>query len=122
VAVNASVAEAASVNLPRPATRIRPRNRQHRCFELAARMQCDDPTWSLVHGYIDGWIEHAWLRREGVVYDAVQDKSYTVEQYTTEFAAKEVASYDLKTACRLIAYSGLYRFLPAADELARRRP
>jgi hypothetical protein len=78
----------------------------------------DDPTWTLVHGYYYGWMEHAWLRRDGVVYDAVQNKSYTVEQYEKEFSAREVAAYDLNEAC-LIAKRGVYDYFPERPKTFR---
>ena len=98
--------------LPRPATRIRPRARVHRCFELSARIQLDDPTWTLIHGTIGGWIEHAWLRRGDVVYDAVCNESYTVEDYAKKFSAEELGRYDLKAACAENGRTGWFGFLP----------
>jgi hypothetical protein len=98
--------------LPRPQTRIRPRNRLHRCFELSWRIQMDDPTWTLVHGLIHGCIEHAWLRKDDVVYDAVENKCFAVNDYRIERDAQPVKEYDLKAACTLIAKTGFYQFLP----------
>jgi hypothetical protein len=106
-------------DLPRPTARIRPRTRRHRCFELTARIQWDDPTWTLVHGIVQSCTEHAWLSRDGVVYDAVLDKSFTAEDYVARFDAQEVASYDVRAASELLARVGSYCYLPTCKGEAR---
>lgn len=37
---------------------------------------------------------HAWLRRDGWVYDAVLDKSVSAIEYAQRFAAEELATFD----------------------------
>ena len=45
------------------------------CFEAAFGAQIEDSTWTLVHGVATGGptgdmrISHAWVEREGIVYD-----------------------------------------------------
>jgi hypothetical protein len=70
----------------RPASKIRPRRRDGRGFELSGRYQLDDPSWTLVHGSIRTKVitkgnaltrfNHAWLKRDGWVYDSVLDMAY----------------------------------------------
>jgi hypothetical protein len=65
-------------------------------------------------------MKHAWLERDGVAYDAVQNKSYTVQQYEKEFSARKVAAYNLKEACTLIGQRGyIYDYLPEPSEEER---
>jgi hypothetical protein len=94
--------------LPKPKSRIRPRTRAKRCWELSFRIQRDDPTWTLVHGRLStapdmrdrsvvGW-QHAWLERDGIVYDATLDASYTKDDYVAQFGATEEMRYTVKEA------------------------
>ena len=84
------------------------RKRHGRCFELAALGQQQDPTWTLVHGRIHGWIGHAWLVRADEVYDTVLDKFMSVEQYTAQERAVPERTYSLKEAARMICDSGYW--------------
>lgn len=82
--------------------RVRARDRTHRCYELAGKGQQRDPSWTLVHGTIRGWIGHAWLEKDGAVYDAVLDRFMSVEQYVEEFGAKVERRYSRKEAAHEI--------------------
>ncbi len=55
---------------------LREHHRKGRCFELAGKGLLRDPTWTLVHGWVSAGIPrlltaHAWLQKEGYVYDPV---------------------------------------------------
>jgi hypothetical protein len=96
---------------PRPNSRLRPRNRAGRCFELSGRYQIDDPTWTLVHGTLysaefDICYGHAWLKRDGWVYDAVQNETFCAEEYATRFGAEEIGSFSYREAARAVLDSG----------------
>ena len=83
---------------PRPTSTIRPRSRAGRCYELAGRLQLDDPTWTLVHGEClmpggDHHYGHAWLERDGWVHDATLDKSLLWSDYAARFGARRLALF-----------------------------
>lgn len=92
--------------------KLRPRNRQRRCYELSWRfLVCDerynDGSWSLVQGEVTSDITgvpygHAWLVGDnGRVYDPVRNKTYNCEQYAVEFDANQLATYSLEEAMRV---------------------
>lgn len=97
---------------PRPVSKMRPRKREGRGFELSGRYQMDDPTWTLVHGTIRARVidkgcasvrfSHAWLKRDGWVYDSVLDKSYEEARYVALYTAREVATYDHAAAAEMV--------------------
>jgi hypothetical protein len=98
---------------PRPNSRLRPRNRAKRCFELAGRFQLDDPTWTLVHGIVcaeNGThlirYAHGWLKRDQWVYDAVRDESFVADEYVTRFGAEEVGTYNSVAAAKAASTVG----------------
>lgn len=85
----------------RPASTYRPRRRHGRCYELAYRFQSDDPAWLLVHGTVrinGSHSGHAWLERDGSVYDVVLDITARRAEYVTRFAAVTLAAYSRKEA------------------------
>jgi hypothetical protein len=98
--------------------KIRPRNRQKRCYELAWRYLCADERygsgWSLVQGQITpketgAPFGHAWLVSDaGRVYDPVKNLEYGRAEYETEFKAEAMLIYSLKEAGRLGAEFGHY--------------
>jgi hypothetical protein len=65
-------------------------------------MQQDDQTWTLVHGSVQililGRIAHAWLKRDGWVYDAVLDKSMPEADYIERLHAQECGTWDIHAA------------------------
>ena len=70
------------------------RKRVGRCYELCGRAALTRPDWSLVHGFVvmrDRCMGHAWLERDGWVYDAVLDQVMRSEQYASDFKADERA-------------------------------
>lgn len=53
--------------------------REGNCFELSFKLALNNPTWMLVHAEIlDGVtrIHHAYLKKEGAVYDPVLNKFF----------------------------------------------
>ena len=73
---------------PRLAVRVSVADRHRRCYELCAKGVQRDPSWTLVHGTLlarrrgePQHIAHAWLERDGQVYDAVHDRVYTLSAY-----------------------------------------
>jgi hypothetical protein len=86
--------------------KLRPKNRQKRCYNLAWRYLCTDErynegSWSLVQGEITSKISgiplgHSWLiSSTGRAYDPVHNEQYSSADYTTKFNAtpqKEVVS------------------------------
>jgi hypothetical protein len=97
---------------PRPTSKRRPRRRDGRSFELSGRYQSDDPSWTLVHGTIEAKVitkgnaltrfSHAWLKRDGWVYDSVLDKSYEESHYVKIYAAHEAVTYTRDAAARVM--------------------
>jgi hypothetical protein len=51
-----------------------------------------------VHGVIEGFIAHAWLEKDGTVYDAVLDRFMPGAQYAEEFGAVAERRYSLLEA------------------------
>lgn len=88
--------------------RVRARNRQGRCFELSLKGQLLDPSWTLVHGSIFGWIGHAWLIKDGTVYDPVLDQYLTQIENGQMREAVVERTYQLKEAAGLCASAGHY--------------
>ena len=105
-----------STPLPRPASRLRPRLRHGRGFELSGRYQLDDPSWTLVHGSIQAKViaegaeivrfPHAWLKRDGWIYDSVLNKTYKESRYIAIYAARELTTYQRQDAGRMVMAAG----------------
>ena len=93
---------ALGIESPRPQSRRRPRTRHGRCFELAYGYLSDDPTWTLVHGrgisQLVGVFSHAWLKRDGYVYDTTFNRTFTAEVYATLVKIEEIATYTYREA------------------------
>lgn len=77
-------------DLPR---RSRLRVRTGRCYELSGNAALAHPEWSLVHGEVDtitgDRIGHAWVERDGWVYDSVLDRAMPSRQFAAQFNAVE---------------------------------
>jgi len=96
---------------PRPVSAYRPRKRQGRCYELAFKLLTDDPTWTLVHGVANSGgadIGHAWLERDGWVFDPVLNRSLAWIDYATDRRAVRLASFTAQDAARRAVASGHY--------------
>jgi hypothetical protein len=114
--VTGKMLHASAQTAPRPASKIRPRRRDGRAFELSGRYQLDDNSWTLVHGSIRAKVitkgnaltrfNHAWLKRDGWVYDSVLDKSYEEPHYVQLYAARAVATYDSRAARKMATDTG----------------
>lgn len=61
------------------------RRRAGRCYELAGRSAVDHEEWALVHGVVSmtGGVRmgHAWVERDGWVYDHVLDRVMRLEEF-----------------------------------------
>jgi hypothetical protein len=99
--------------------KLKPRNRQKRCYELAYRYLCwddryNDGCWSLVQGEMISKVTglpygHAWLMSDSSrVYDPVHNKEYSKADYAAEFNAIPLMTYSLKEALRTGAEQGHY--------------
>jgi hypothetical protein len=56
----------------------------------------------------NGRIDHAWLERDGTVYDATTDRLYSFAEYETLFRAAVRVRYTVKEAARRVVESGHY--------------
>lgn len=69
------------------------RNRVTRCYELSGVLALNNPDWALVHGEVDmahgGRMGHAWVEREGWVYDSVLDMTMLSADFARLYAATE---------------------------------
>ena len=91
---------------------IRARKRDGRSHELAMRTLLhspDDTPWVLVQGYVkDGddtpqfLAHHSWLECGDMVYDAVIDTYYKVEEHRDAFCAIGVHEYTRLEMCQQI--------------------
>jgi hypothetical protein len=90
--------------------RIRAIRRKGRCYELTGRGHLRDETWTIVHGQVAFWslrrnpllIAHAWLEKDGYVYDATLDQVMTAKQYRTRYKARIERRYSARQVQRLM--------------------
>jgi hypothetical protein len=80
--MNAEYTSVRSTAIPKPITRCR--GRLGRCYELAGKVALDHPEWQLIHGTVRGF-GHAWLERDGFVFDVAADELFAVEDYYLQF-------------------------------------
>ena len=81
------------------------RKRQQRCYELSDRVILDNPSWILVHlNVFNGAIriDHAWLEKDGVVYDPVLDAFFDKMKLYAIVTPKDIKKYNQKQAARII--------------------
>jgi hypothetical protein len=80
----------------------RHRRRGGRCYELAFSGILNDGTWSLVHGQVSGPngvpMGHAWLERDGQVYDPVLNRQLPLLEYRDRYGAVCEAQYSQREA------------------------
>ena len=96
--------------------RLRPKRRQHRCYELAWRYLAYDDRfaeWTLVHGAISSRIDcdpigHAWLQKDDTIYDPVTNRKSDLLDWVAENGAKAICSYSHAEAMRIGGESGHY--------------
>jgi hypothetical protein len=67
-----------------------------------------DPSWTLIHGVTHGLIAHAWLLKEGTVYDAVLDQHVSAREYEETHGAVIERQYKLKEAAEFMASTGCF--------------
>jgi hypothetical protein len=114
---NSSIGRGASV-LRLGVRKIGPKNalsrvrvREGRCYELAFRALLDVDRWSLVHASVlgaAGTIGHAWLVRDGVVYDPVLDAEMPEVDYARRFRVAGPRIYSVVEAARMVLETGHY--------------
>ncbi len=94
--------------------RVRARKRVTRCYELAGRGLLSaggNSPWDLVHGTIqgkEGLLGHAWLERDGIVYDPVADFLFAARDYRRIRRARTIRRYSAIEAIKTMAESKLY--------------
>lgn len=103
---------------PPPPTppRVRARKREGRCYELAFSTLLNDDAegWALVHGEVRGPPEgppivgHAWLARDGWVFDVVRKELLSADIYMRRSLARVLAIYEKTDACRRMIAEGHY--------------
>ena len=96
---------------PRPTSRYRPRKRHHRCFELCVKFQTDDASWLVNHGevLVHGIpIGHAWMERDGWVFDPVEDISESCADYERRRGAVRHATFTYVEVSEAIDRTGHY--------------
>jgi hypothetical protein len=88
----------------------RVRKRIGRCYELSYAGLLQAPSWILVHGYVAHAREvecgHAWLERDGLVYDAVLDELMPASVYRAHVCATELKRYTSVEAAREMLRTG----------------
>lgn len=86
----------APLDLPRLPREYR-RRRGGWCYTLAGMGAMLHPSWTLVPGMgraTDGGITgHAWLQRNGWVFDAVLDRAFELHKYLPRFRAIELGQW-----------------------------
>jgi hypothetical protein len=86
------------------------RKRDGRCYELSYAGQLQAPSWILVHGYVAHahGVEcgHAWLERDGLVYDAVLDELMPASVYKADVCATELKRYTFVKAASEMLRTG----------------
>jgi hypothetical protein len=92
--------------------RVRARDRRGRCYELSAKGQLRDPSWTLVHGWkltlaYDGpcHIQHAWLERDGQIYDPAMDMLF---ESADDHGGIAVRRFNAQDTALSLAVSGVY--------------
>ena len=106
--------------------RTKARKRSGRCYELCFRGQMQARDWVLVHGTVldrhitighehAARIGHAWLERDGIIYDAVHDQFLDWRAYEAAWSAVAARRFSLEEADREALRWGVYGpFEPSA--------
>ena len=97
-----------SVNLERIPTRLDRRNK--RCYQLAGVFQQDNPEWVLVHAdtlpptgpYAGTTFDHAFVERDGVVFDPIFAEFYPVQEFYAVYGVTNARRFDHDTAVHLL--------------------
>jgi hypothetical protein len=84
------------------------KKRQGRCYELAFSTLLLNSDWTLVHGRVNYDVGHAWLEKEGEVYDPVIDKQMSKETYLVEFFAEAQHEHNIIEAAGLLLKTNYY--------------
>ena len=99
-----------------PSCLRRVRKRQGRCYELASRVVLRErgSGWTLIYGHLHAKVpsvpySHAWLERDGEVYDPVQDLWFSITQFVMIYEAVIDHSYSAKKAAVAVAWAVVRR-------------
>jgi hypothetical protein len=91
------------------------RSAEGRCYELAWRTLFSLPEpagWLLVHGEVNGpsgsRVDHAWLERDGAIFDPVLNASMTWERYRRIYGASDGTRYTSDQAAHQLLEEGHY--------------
>jgi hypothetical protein len=95
--------------------KVRARNRQKRCYELAGRGICeqDKAKWLLLcHGLVsrdgDFPYSHAWILdpETHCVYDPVLDRCFSEDEYREKMSARIERTYTYHQVCEITCATG----------------
>jgi len=84
--------------------------REGRCYELAGRFQQENPEWVLVHAdtlpptgpYAGTTFDHAFVERDGVVFDPVFAELFPAQEFYTVYGVTNTRKFDARTAAGLL--------------------
>lgn len=85
-----------------------------RCYELSFLYQRKHPEYTLIHGTITCFvppymtINHAWLMKDNIVYDAVLEEEFDQLAYESMFQAKIKMQYTVNESSMLALRTGHY--------------
>lgn len=79
--------------------------RQGDCYRLAGLRILDEHSWRLVHGIASG-VQHAWLERDGRVWEPVHDTELDVAEFASKYRAMKERDYDAIEAAKNIVRTG----------------
>ena len=87
------------------------RKRTGRCYELSFATILDNPDWLLVHGSVNGRYErigHAWLEKDGMIYDAVLNERMPKDVYFEKYDVENCLTCANLEAAKLVLSTGHY--------------
>lgn len=100
-------------NVLRLPCRVRAKKRTGRCYELSGKGLLQAEDWTLVHGEVNAGsklgnirMDHAWLEKEGQVYDAVLDGLFEQDDYYRQCEVTEAKCYRSKEVILNISHFG----------------
>lgn len=80
--------------------------RQGNCYPISYAIISDNREWLLVHGIVNGSIEHAWLVKDDEVYDGVLNERMSEFDYELFFGAEIINIYSYVEAEALVIETG----------------
>jgi hypothetical protein len=73
------------------------RKRKSRCYELSGVLILDNPDWFLIHTVVNtpiGLNDHAYLEKDGVIYDPVANEFYDKEFIMKKYPPKKITVFN----------------------------